>query len=50
MSESSSSTAGRPEGADAAERTAAVVLWVIVGAGLLYGVGETIARVTQLFG
>ncbi|WP_298890132.1 hypothetical protein [uncultured Serinicoccus sp.] len=50
MSDSPSSTAERPEGADAAGRTAAVVLWVIVSAGLLYGIGETVARVTQLFG
>ena len=35
--------------ASTAERTAAIALWVVVGVGLLYGVGETVARVTQLF-
>jgi MFS family permease len=31
------------------ERTAAIALWVLVAAGLLYGVGETSVRVAQLF-
>lgn len=35
---------------EGAERTAAIALWVLVGAALLYGVGETSVRVAQLFG
>ncbi|MGJ7439657.1 MFS transporter small subunit [Aquipuribacter sp. MA13-6] len=35
---------------EAAERTAAIALWVLVGAALLYGVGETSIRVAALFG
>ena len=49
---STSNTAGAPhEGgtADNAERTAAIALWVIVGAALVYGISETAVRVAQLF-
>ena len=35
--------------AEAAERTAAVALWVVVAAALVYGVSETAVRVAQLF-
>lgn len=35
--------------AEAAERTAAIALWVVVGAALVYGVSETAVRVAQLF-
>jgi hypothetical protein len=28
---------------------AAIALWVIVGAGLLYGIWQTVAKVTALF-
>ncbi len=35
---------------EAAERTAAIALWVLVGGALLYGIGETGVRVAQLFG
>lgn len=35
---------------EAAERTAAVALWVVVGVALLYGIGETSVRVAQRFG
>ena len=35
---------------EAAERTAAIALWVLVGAALLYGIGETSVRVAALFG
>ncbi|MFC5381084.1 MFS transporter small subunit [Aquipuribacter nitratireducens] len=35
--------------ASSGERTAAVFLWVVVSAGLVYGVAETVSRVTQLF-
>lgn len=35
--------------AGAAERRAAIALWGLVGAGLLYGVAETSIRVAQLF-
>ncbi|WP_336922832.1 MFS transporter small subunit [Aquipuribacter sp. SD81] len=38
------------DSASSGERTAAVFLWVVVGAGLVYGVAETVSRVTQLFG
>ena len=41
---------GRTAGASSAETGAAVVLWVVVGAALAYGVGETVVRVAQLFG
>jgi hypothetical protein len=37
------------EGASSAETGAAVVLWVVVGTALVYGIGETVVRVTQLF-
>ncbi len=35
--------------AEKAERTAAIVLWVVVGAALVYGISETAVRVTALF-
>jgi hypothetical protein len=35
--------------AEAAERTAAIALWVVVGAALVYGVSETAVRVAALF-
>ena len=35
--------------AEAAERTAAIALWVVVGVALVYGVSETAVRVAQLF-
>ena len=35
--------------AQAAERTAAIGLWVVVGLALVYGVSETAVRVAQLF-
>ncbi|WP_380164617.1 hypothetical protein [Jannaschia sp. R86511] len=35
---------------EAAERTAAIALWVLVGVALVYGVGETAVRVAALFG
>ena len=45
-----SSTIPRPSRvARTPERTAAIALWVLVVAGLLYGVAETAARVAQLF-
>lgn len=31
-------------------KAAAVVLWVLVGGGLGYGVWQTVARASQLFG
>ncbi|MBC3760131.1 MFS transporter small subunit [Quadrisphaera oryzae] len=31
-------------------KAAAVVLWVLVSGGLLYGVVQTVARASQLFG
>ncbi len=36
--------------AGTAERTAAITLWVIVGAALVYGISETAVRVAALFG
>ncbi len=33
-----------------AAKGAAVLLWVLVGGGLLYGVVQTVARASQLFG
>ena len=33
-----------------AAKAAAVVLWVLVGGGLGYGVWQTVARASQLFG
>lgn len=41
------SPTGVPAGAG---RTAAIALWVLVGAALVYGVGETAVRVAALFG
>ncbi|MFC3688947.1 MFS transporter small subunit [Aquipuribacter hungaricus] len=35
--------------AEAAERTAAIALWVVVGLALAYGVSETAVRVAALF-
>ena len=35
--------------AEAAERTAAIALWVVVSVALVYGVSETAVRVAQLF-
>ena len=35
--------------AEAAERTAAIALWVVVGVALVYGISETAVRVAQLF-
>ena len=40
---------GRSAGENA-ERTAAIALWVVVGAALVYGISETAVRVAQLFG
>ena len=34
----------------AATKAAATGLWVLVGAGLAYGVSQTLLRVVQLFG
>lgn len=36
--------------AEGAERTAAIALWVVVGAALVYGISETAVRVAALFG
>ncbi len=33
--------------AEAAERTAAIALWVVVGVGLVYGISETAVRVAS---
>ena len=35
--------------AEAAERTAAIAMWVVVGVALVYGISETAVRVAQLF-
>ena len=45
----STSSAPTSTGASAA-KGAALVLWVIVGSGLAYGVTQTVIRATQLFG
>ena len=43
-------TGGGPAGGGgAAAKGAAVVLWVIVGGGLAYGVTQTVIRAAQLF-
>ena len=44
------STREHSSASEAAEKTAAVALWVVVGVALLYGIGETSVRVAQLFG
>ena len=42
-------TAGTAGNGGAAAKGAAVVLWVIVGGGLAYGVSQTVIRAAQLF-
>jgi len=42
-------TAGTAGNGGAAAKGAAVVLWVIVGGGLAYGVTQTLIRAAQLF-
>ena len=49
MDDSTRTSPGTPGTADNAERTAAIALWGIVGAALVYGVSETAVRVAQLF-
>lgn len=44
--ESTSTSAGT---AGNGERTAAIALWVVVGAALVYGISETAVRVAALF-
>ncbi|MDD9205954.1 MFS transporter, partial [Georgenia sp. 10Sc9-8] len=41
---------GPEDGASGAERTAAILLWILVGAGLVYGIVETALNATALFG
>ena len=42
-------TTGTTGNGGAAAKGAAVVLWVIVGGGLAYGVTQTVIRAAQLF-
>ncbi len=49
MAHESSSDRQHSKGSEAAERTAALALWAVVGAALVYGVAETGVRVAQLF-
>jgi hypothetical protein len=50
MTEHTGTTSHHSAASEAAERTAAIALWVVVGIALVYGVGETTVRVAQLFG
>ncbi|MGQ7298341.1 MFS transporter small subunit [Quadrisphaera sp. KR29] len=52
MSTGASTGSSRTTGAGGGQgtaKTAAVVLWVLVSGGLLYGVVQTVSRATQLF-
>ncbi|WP_454294229.1 MFS transporter small subunit [Salana multivorans] len=55
MSTSTSTTAGQPAGdtvgasRKSASNPVAWVLWVLVGSGLLYGLGQTAIKASALF-
>ncbi|TNM67879.1 hypothetical protein FHN55_08700 [Streptomyces sp. NP160] len=47
---SSRPTTSAPSRGQGSAKAAAVVLWVLVSGGLLYGVVQTVSRASQLFG